>query len=153
MDGVQRCGQINHKASPPIPRPQCQPLQHGQGRRQIRRRSGVGVHRATGNPRAGHVDHSSPREYPRRDRYSLYCHANLSLSSLSCGLHHRSRDRPHPVQPLSALRGCSTGGSGVEEHPGIWRMCSRISSPEHQRVDRIMQRLVAATQQRHPFSC
>ena len=56
---------------------------------------------------------------PRRDRYSLYCHANLSLPSLSCGLHHRSRDRPHPVQPLSALRGCSTGGSCVEEHPGI----------------------------------
>ena len=25
-----------------------------------------------------------------------------------------------------------------------------VSSPEHQRVDRIMQRLVAATQQRHP---
>ena len=49
------------------------------------------------------------RDTTRRDRYSLRTHANLPLHPLPCGLHHRPRDRPNPVQPISPLRRCPAG--------------------------------------------
>ena len=126
MDGVQRCGQINHKASPPIPRPQRQPLQHGQGRRQIRRRSGVGVHRATGNPRAGHVDHSSPREYPPPGPiFSLLPCESISPFSVLWP----APPFPGPAAPSStSFRSPRMFGWGKLRGRALWnlRMCSRF---------------------------
>ena len=84
----------------------------------------------------------------RRSRGTGCSRESLFLSSLT----RTSFDDPLSFQDVECLGGCSQARQETPRGFGEMQMRGDVASPFHRRVQLVLQRLFALTQQRHPLT-